>query len=153
MTAVRVIDLHTELSDVPSGSFTHTQLDQILTGSQFLLLSGSTSLTNARRFVAGPGIIVNDGGPGGIFAVSASAASTQLIWNEIPSGALNGSNRTYVLQYVPIDRKLMFFRNGVLQASGSTADFLQSGSALIFNTDVQPPVGNELLHATYERSL
>jgi len=153
MTALRVVELHSELEGVPSGSFTHEQINTILSGSAFVLASGSTGdLSGSRLLVAGPGITINDNGPGSTLIISASAATTTIEWNETPSGSIDNSNRDFTLSFTPSDPdKLMFFLNGQLQARGTDGDFTLSGSTVTFNKPHLPRT-RDVLRATYERS-
>jgi hypothetical protein len=73
MTAVRIIDDHSELENI--GSLSHEQLDQYVTGSAFLVVSGSRP-PSARQLVAGVGVTIIDGGPGGDLTVSAISGLT-----------------------------------------------------------------------------
>lgn len=154
MTAIRVVENHLELENI--GDLQHSDIDNLLTGSSFLVLATpSGTLSQARVFSAGPGITINDGGPGGIFAVSASAVSTEIVWNETPGGILNSTNRTFTLSFTPTNAdKMMVFHNGMLMTQGSgsiNGDFFLSGSSIIFNDKCLPPDPSAILRVTYER--
>ena len=98
MTALRVITEHNELSG--SGSVTHPELDVFVSGSSFLVVSGSGPIPpNGRRLVAGSNVTIVDGGPGGNLTISAIGGGAATIsWNEIPSGLNDGDNKTFTLQ-------------------------------------------------------
>jgi hypothetical protein len=153
MTAIRVVENHLELENI--GELPHADIDNLLTGSSFLVVTTpSGSLGSARVLAAGPGITINDGGPGGLFEISASAVSTEIVWNEIPGGTLDDVNKAFTLEYQPTNpRKLMFFRNGQLMLSGANGDYLLSGSTMTFNNECIAPGPSEVLLATYERTL
>lgn len=132
MTAYRVINDHGELDG--SGQVTHEQLDTYITGSAFLVVSGSGPLPpSGRRLVAGPGIVITDDGPGGNLTISAPGASGSAIsWVEIPSGSVDGTNKDFTLAHVPAPLSaVMFFINGVLQRQGLDSDYtIVSGSTI-----------------------
>ena len=146
MTALRVIGSHTELDDV--GQLTHDQIDTYLTGSAFLVVSGSGPLPPAaRRLVAGSGISIVDGGPGGDLTISATGGGSNISWSEIPSGSADGTNVTYGLAFTPSPlAALMFFVNGVLQKQGADSDYVLSGSVVTVNW---VPRSGSNLTATY----
>ena len=148
MTAVRVVGSHVELSDV--GQLTHDQLDTYITGSAFLVVSGSGPLPPAaRRLKAGSGITIIDEGPGGNFIVNASSALTgsSTSWMEEPSGAPDGLNQVFVLANVPSPTQaLMFFVNGQLLKQGINYDYVLSGSIV---TTVSIPRSGSNISATY----
>lgn len=132
MTAARIVDDHLELANV--GTLTHPQVDALLTGSMFLLVSGSGPMPDlARRLKAGPGVTITDEGPGGHLIISAASALTgsATSWMEEPSGDVDGDNATFVLANAPLPTQaLMFFINGALQKQGTGNDYLLSGSTV-----------------------
>lgn len=77
MTAIRVIDQHQELEGV--GITTHDQIDGALTGSTYIILSGTAGsgpLSASRTLSAGSGIVLVDGGPGGALTISSTASGS-----------------------------------------------------------------------------
>lgn len=148
MTAYRVIDDHNELENI--GQLSHAQLDTYITGSTFLVVSGSGPLPPAaRRLVAGPGIIINDEGPGGRLIISASAFSpgSSFSWMEVPSEQADGANTTFTFVNTPAPTtSLMFFVNGVLQFQGPTSDYTLTGS--VVTTNYAPRASSNIV-ATY----
>lgn len=132
MTAIRVVTDHQELDN--SGQVPHSDLDTYITGSAFLVVSGTGPLPpSGRRLVAGPGIVIADTGPGGTLTISAPGASGNAIaWVEIPSGSVDGTNMDFTLAHTPVPLSaLMFFMNGVLQRQGSDSDYvIVSGSTI-----------------------
>lgn len=118
MTALRVITEHNELSG--SGSVTHPELDVFVSGSSFLVVSGSGPIPpNGRRLVAGSNVTIVDGGPGGNLTISAIGGGAATIsWNEIPSGLNDGDNKTFTLANTPTPpQAVMFFINGIKQSA------------------------------------
>ena len=74
-----------------------------------------------------------------------------IVWNEIPSGAINGSNVTFVLAYTPIVSKTMVFVNGVLQERDSGgADYYLNGKTITFNN---APIFADKVIVTYAKSV
>lgn len=133
MTAIHVVTDHEELNG--SGQVSHADLDNYVNTTPWLVVSGAAGVvpTGARRLVAGPGIVVIDGGPGSDLTVSAPGAAGQAIsWMEIPSGSVDGLNVDFTLAHSPVPSgALMFFVNGVLQRQGNDADYVMaSGNTL-----------------------
>ncbi len=132
MTATRVIDSHEELFN--SGQLPHSSIDTLLTGSTFLVVSGTgPQPAAARRIAAGSGITITDEGPGGRLIITSAAALTgsSVSWSEVPSGDADGANVSFVLANTPSPSlALMFFVNGVLQRQGADYDYLLSGSTV-----------------------
>lgn len=147
MTAIRVVDEHSELSG--SGVVTHDQIDEIVNNVTFIYVSGSSySLSNARRIVAGPGISIVDNGPGGDLVVkTAPSPGSTISWLEVVSGSVDGVNSNFSIQNTPYPTtSLMFFVNGVLQRQGFDCDYQLSGTLI---TLVYPPRSGSNLSATY----
>lgn len=131
MTAHRVIDDHNELEN--SGVVSHSQLDSYINTTPWLVVSGVSGAVppTARKLVAGSGVTIVDSGPGGNLTISATGGGggAQIEWNEIPTGANDGVNKTFVLAYTPSPTNaLMFFINGIKQREGITNDYTLTGS-------------------------
>lgn len=136
MTAYKVIDDHFDLSNV--GDVIHTEIDAHISGTAFIVVSGSGPLPpSGRRLVAGTGISIADGGPGGDLVISTTTTpgtGSNTSWSEIPSGSADGENVTYGLDFEPVPSgSLMFFVNGVLQMQGPECDYTLSGSIITMN--------------------
>lgn len=148
MTAIRVIDSHLELDDI--GQLTHDQLDTYITGSAFLVVSGTGPLPPAaRRLQAGAGITITDEGPGGNLIINATSALTGTLtsWMETPSGNVDGVNRMFTISHIPSPTMaLMLFVNGVLQRQGNDSDYILSSSIITINYPVR---SGSNLSATY----
>lgn len=164
MTAVRVLDSYAELSDVPSGSYTPTQvnyyLDVLLSGSSsgsvspsasFVLTSADPFLPNSRVLVTGSGIIFTDDPVSGTLTVSVDPSYVRSLiqWNEVPVGLIDGSNTTFSLAYLPIPSgALSLYYNGQLLDQGPTEDFILSGTTI---TTFFTPRPSDKLKATYPK--
>lgn len=151
MTAYKVIDNHKDLDGI--GSFTHDQIDDHITGTPFVVLSGSASIASSRRIlIAGQGVTITDSGPGGYLTISAdkqeqTSTVPLMSWMEIPSGSVDGSNTVFSLNNQPFPHKsLQLYDNGVLQQGGGE-DYLLSGNSFIMN---DPPLSGSSLVATYQ---
>jgi hypothetical protein len=74
MTAYAIIEDHSELSGV--GVIEHQEIDDHISGSSFLLLSGSSYVSpTARQLSLGYGITGSDTGPGGTYTISIDTGS------------------------------------------------------------------------------
>lgn len=149
MTAYRVIDDHNELENI--GQLSHVQLDAYITGSTFLVVSGSGPIPpSARQLTAGPGIVISDEGPGGRLIISSSVVAppgATFSWMELPVEHADDTNVTFTFQHVPSPTTaLMFFVNGVLQLQGPVNDYTLTGS--VVTTNYAPRAGSNIV-ATY----
>lgn len=130
MTAVRVITDHEELDG--SGQVTHEQLDIYVNQTPWLVVSGTSDPAppGARKLKAGTGISIADGGPGGDIVITATGAvATPIIWNEIPIGSNDGTNKQFILGFPPNPQPaLMLFINGIKQRQGADSDYTLTGS-------------------------
>jgi hypothetical protein len=137
MTAYRVVDEHSELSG--SGNVPHADIDAFVSGTFYVILSGSSAAPPAaRRLTAGPGITFVDGGPGGTITVSSTTANT-VSWMEVVSGSADGVNTGYGVMHTPLPSgSLMLFVNGLLQRQGVGFDYTLSGSFVSMSLAPQP---------------
>lgn len=69
-----------------------------------------------------------------------------IVWNETPSGSMNGTNTTFTLRNQPFSILMVFF-NGVKLKHGT--DYTQSGSTIKMVTYV--PESTDTLEVTYKR--
>lgn len=68
------------------------------------------------------------------------------VWNEVPAGSLNGSNRNFTLAESPVPpASVLLFLNGLLQREGADNDFVLTGTAIAFHVLNVPQVGDNLL--------
>jgi len=73
-----------------------------------------------------------------------------IVWNEAPLGAIDGTNVTFMLEFTPINDRVLVFVNGVLQERDSGgADFYLTDRTITFNR--APRSGSKIL-ATYNKA-
>jgi hypothetical protein len=65
---------------------------------------------------------------------------------EIPSGSINGINKEFNLQYLPVDNSEHLYLNGVLQENGEENDYVISDSTITFK---EAPPTDTKLRCTY----
>lgn len=65
---------------------------------------------------------------------------------EIPVGALDGTNATFILDHTPVAGSEMVFVNGLMQQSGDNSDYTIVGAVITFLT---PPPLNTDIAVTY----
>lgn len=80
-----------------------------------------------------------------------NSTSDAIIWNEIPSGNVDGTNVTFMLQYTPeLNGKVLIFINGVLQERhDSSADYNLVGKTITFTS---PPRRESKILVTYAKA-
>jgi len=77
-------------------------------------------------------------------------ADINIVWNETPSGMIDGMNVTFTLEFTPINDRVLVFVNGVLQERDSGgADFYLTDRTITFNR--APRSGSKIL-ATYNKA-
>ena len=122
-----------------------------LSGSLTTLADGSPYL------IAGSGIAITTGSSGQITITSTHAAGdgsgsggllTDLVLNETPTGAIDGSNTSFTIANTPSDpNTVMLWLNGQLLTRGS--DFAVSGTNITFLCD--PPLIDDVLLSMYTK--
>jgi hypothetical protein len=65
---------------------------------------------------------------------------------EIPSGSINGVNKIFILQYLPVEDSEHIYLNGVLQENGDKNDYVISDSTITFK---EAPPTDTKLRCTY----
>lgn len=130
-----------------------------------------TRLTNSDAWVEFPGTLVsvnegtayadsrwfcpvNDGGTLGTTAItytqdtSTGLNSTNFVDKEVPSGAINGSNTSFVLANTPTSGTEHVYLNGILQESGAGNDYTIATATLTLAT---APLSGEKIRVTYRK--
>jgi hypothetical protein len=83
---------------------------------------------------------------------SINASTDSIVWNEIPTGIVNGVNSTFILNHSPeLGGKMLIFINGVLQERhDSGVDYNISGRTIMFSSP--PRIGSKIL-VTYAKAV
>ena len=96
----------------------------------------STNVTNLTNLVNGLNATVN--------TLSAAGSTAVFVDDEVPAGAINGSNTVFSLAGTPAPAaSLTLYRNGLEMAPGS--DYTLNGSAVTFSGTSLPRTGDTLL--------
>jgi hypothetical protein len=80
--------------------------------------------------------------------LNAKVSESSFIFNETPSGTIDGTNVTFNLASSPLSGKLQVMLNGLVLRPGSGADYTVSGAVITFESGAQPQSG-DVLRATY----
>lgn len=99
--------------------------------ASYITVNNEPGLPNERVLSSSTGITIADNGPGSTLGIGIDTARFGVtpICNEIPSGALDGTNNIYTLSRAPIDaQSVMVYINGQRQRSGSSCDYVISGN-------------------------
>lgn len=86
--------------------------------------------------------------PGGSVGGGATTVAVVFVDMETPTGALNGTNRVYLLGGVPTSGSLHLFRNGILLKAG--VDYGIVGAVVVFASGYAP-ASDDILLATYRK--
>lgn len=78
-----------------------------------------------------------------------ATGSTSFIYDETPSGTVNGSNTAFTLAHTPVSGTLMLYRDGQLLKGGG-ADYTISGTDITF---VTAPATSSVLSSFYQSSI
>lgn len=71
-----------------------------------------------------------------------------LVFNEVPSGTIDGTNATFTLAHTPVAGTLLLFVNGLLMNEGG--DYTLSTNTITFAAGAKPEAG-DWMKATYLR--
>lgn len=80
---------------------------------------------------------------------SSPGSSASIIWNEVPSGTMNGSNATFTLAQAPDATKIILSLNGLILRPGASHDYTVSGSTVTLTAQAVKPESGDSLLATY----
>ncbi len=67
------------------------------------------------------------------------------VFNEVPSGTINGTNPTFTLANTPVAGTLSLYANGVRQLVGTGNDYTISGNTITFLSGAIPVTGDQIL--------
>ncbi len=70
---------------------------------------------------------------------------SNFVFNEVPSGTVNGSNATFTLANTPVAGTLSLYVNGVRQLVGTGNDYTISGNTITFLSGAIPVTGDQIL--------
>lgn len=79
---------------------------------------------------------------------SAGLLSTNFVYDETPSGSVNGSNVTYTLANTPVAGTVRVFLNGLRQKVGAGNDYTISGSTITYLT---APLTGDVITVDYQK--
>jgi len=96
----------------------------------------STTIMFNEPLAAGTEVIFRIEGAGSGMSV---AVNHTHIWNEVPGGAVDGTNRYFTLNRLPLIGSVQVIMNGIVLSPGPDNDYIVDGSTIIFNEP--PPVG------------
>ena len=115
-----------------------------------VLYTDGISATGVNPNASGIGLLGTQSIPwSGLFAKNINGqAATFQVYNEIPSGTVNGINPTFTTLYTAVSGTQRLYAGGLRQTPGSSFDYQISGSMFTF-TNI-PPSGTNLL-IDYER--
>lgn len=120
------------------------------TAGDLIYCSSANVLSKLAIGTTGQVLVVN-GSNLPAWATPSSTAFKTNVFNEIPTGTINGSNDTFSLAQTPSPTgSLMLFKNGMFQLVGSGNDFTLSGSTITFEAGNIPQTGDVIVaHYTY----
>lgn len=102
------------------------------------------------KIIAGTGIaITSTGDPAGLgdVTISSTAAAVSFVYNEVPSGSVDGSNVYFTTAFNFIANSTQLYRNGIRQFLGT--DYTESGSDTVVFT--QAPLTGDILIIDYSK--
>ena len=84
-----------------------------------------------------------------VLRIVVTAQAQQFVDDEVPAGAIDGTNKTFTLANVPASGSLKLYFNGIKQKLG--LDYTLTGRTIVFITAVFPAVAQDVLTADYRR--
>lgn len=85
------------------------------------------------------------GSSAGAGTVTGAAVAAVTVQNEVPSGAIDGANLTYLTAVPFIAGTLQVFLNGDLQEAGATNDYVEAGTLDGFTMAIPPRTLDKVL--------
>lgn len=79
-----------------------------------------------------------------------NSVNNQIVWNETPSGSIDGMNVNFTIENTPLENKILVFVNGVLQEKENDADYQLNDKTITFN---YPPVVDSKILVTYTKAI
>ena len=126
MTALRVID---NLQVLSSGSFVGYAKKLDFNSSDFVLTTTSDQTVSVS-----------------LLKSSSSISLVAPVFNEIPSGLIDGMNMVYTLVNAPVNSSLMLFQNGRLLREGTSSDYVLNTSTISM---MSAPLEDDVLVSSY----
>lgn len=83
----------------------------------------------------------------GVVTITGAVKNSNMIFNETPSGAMNGSNTAFTLANTPVSGSESVFFNGQRLIPGSSEDYTMSGATITFVSYV--PVSTDKIRVDY----
>lgn len=77
-----------------------------------------------------------------------SLTTSNFIENEVPSGAIDGTNMTFTLANTPVAGSVQLYLNGLRQKSGAGNDYTISGATITY---LAAPKTGDMLTADYRK--
>lgn len=108
----------------------------------------STGAANAALPVGSNGQILtaDSAQADGIKWADPTIVAASFVFNEVPSGTVNGSNATFTLANTPIAGTVRVHVNGLRQKVGTGSDYTISGATITFEAGTAIPVtGDQIL--------
>lgn len=70
---------------------------------------------------------------------------------EVPTGAIDGTNADFTLQFIPAAGSLKVYRNGLKMREGASNDYTLTANVITFTADAKPQPGS-VVEVDYEQA-
>jgi hypothetical protein len=81
----------------------------------------------------------------GMMAAPAALLVANFVYNEVPTGTVNGVNTDFTLANTPTAGTVAVYKNGIRQLVGAGNDYTISGTTITFLADNIPQTGDNLI--------